>query len=233
MLKRFVSMPGRAVRLLYTSLRRPVVRMGMKGKGIRFVRPNYIYADRFNGTSTILDVGCGSEAEFSRFMIDRFRLQAFGVDPTRKHAPALRALEEEYGDRFRHLPLAVSFENGSIPFNESTEHESGSILAEHTNVQNDETLSYEVESVTPAGLLKRAGISKADFLKLDLEGAEYELLERLTGEEWRPFEQVFIEFHHHCTGYTEKDTRRRVRALSGMGFRVFSLDLHNYLFYRP
>lgn len=207
--------------------------MGMTRKGISFFDPNYVFLDRFEESSTVIDVGCGSEAEFSLFMIHKYGLNAYGVDPTRKHAPSLKKLEEQTGGKFQHLPLAVSVENGSIMFHESSDNESGSLLLEHINIQNDETRSYEVESVSPKELLSRLGLSRVEFIKLDLEGAEYELLQGLKKEDLEPFRQIFIEFHHHCTGYTEKDTRKRVKQLAHMGFKVFSLDLHNYLFYKP
>jgi FkbM family methyltransferase len=225
------SLPGRVIFFSYLVIRGLFARMALKIRGITHTKPNYIYLDRFSEGGVAVDVGCGWEADFSQLMIGRHGLDAYGVDPTRKHASALHALEEKTNGKFHHLPLAVSRESGHITFHESRDHESGSILNEHTNIQNDETVSYEVESVALNDLLKRIGTGRVDILKLDLEGAEYGLLESVTGQELEPFSQIFIEFHHHCTGYTRRDTRRMVKRITGNGFRVFTLDLHNYLFY--
>ena len=81
-------------------------------------------------------------------------------------------------------------------------------------------------------LLQKAGAARADYLKLDLEGAEYALLREASTEDLAPFRQVFVEFHHHCiSGRTEADTREVVRGLRERGLEAFSLDDHNYLFY--
>ena len=110
---------------------------------------------------------------------------------------------------------------------------SGSLFTDHVNIVHDETTSYDVEAVTLGTLLKRVGVETVDLLKLDLEGAEYELFERMTAEELRPFKQLFVEFHHHAVShFGDADTRRLVGRISGFGFRAFSVDDHNYLFYR-
>jgi FkbM family methyltransferase len=175
-------------------------------------------------------VGCGYEAEFSKFMIEKYNLNAFGIDPTRKHAPSLKLLEESAQGKFHYLPLAVAKKDGFITFHESRQNESGSILSDHINMRNDEITTYDVESVTLSGLARRIDANSVDFLKLDLEGAEYELLGSITEEEISPFKQIFIEFHHHCTNYSDQETNMVVQHISSKGFKVFTLDHHNYLF---
>lgn len=203
----------------------------MRRLGMAFYPPNYIYFDRFNEESIVADVGCGFEAEFSRHMIERHRLRAFGVDPTRKHRPHLAHLEATSGGRFRHLPLAVSAVSGTMTFHESRQNESGSLLSGHTNVVNDEIVTYEVESVTLGALQRRLG-PHVDLLKLDLEGAEYGLFEQVEAADLSAFRQIFLECHHHCTEHSVDDTRRIVKRIAAAGFDVFTLDGANFLFYR-
>ena len=131
----------------------------MRELGISWYPPNYVYLDTFGPSSIVADVGCGYEAEFSRHMIDVHGLRAFGVDPTRKHALFLSELERSSRGRFTHLPLAVSRTTGRLTFHESTQNESGSILTAHTNIQNDATTDYHVESVNLRELVRRLPIS--------------------------------------------------------------------------
>ena len=203
-----------------------------KMAGVQFLKPNYVYFDRFNEASVVIDVGCGHEAEFSRYLIEKYNLRAFGVDPTRKHAQFLKIIEESTKGKFRHLALAITGENGFITFNESEQNESGSILSGHTNIINDDIKTYEVESVNLHELVRRIGLTPIDFIKLDLEGAEYKLLEGISEKDLEPFKQIYVEFHHHCTNYSIRDTKAIVNKIRGMGFKVFTLDRHNYLFYK-
>lgn len=200
---------------------------------IRYVKPNYIFIDKFNCRSTIIDVGCGYEADFSLYMIEKYGLRSFGIDPTRKHAKFLEALSKEKKGKFHFFPLAVTSQDGKISFNESAENESGSILRDHINVKKDTVFSYEVESVTLSGLLLRLGLDRADYIKLDIEGAEYELIQKTDAKTLEKFNQIFIEFHHHCLDrYSEKNTKDVVKHMRKEGFKNFSFDGRNYLFYR-
>lgn len=206
-----------------------------KGKliGIKSFAPNYIFFDRFNEKSVIVDVGCGFMAEFSQSLIEKYNLKAYGVDPTLKHKPHLLEIEAKHGGKFKHIPVAITKENGKISFNETLDNESGSILKDHKNILHDSIRTYEVDSMNLPTLLKHLGLNEVDLLKLDLEGAEFELLSNISEEDLKPFKQIFIEFHHLAVkGYTKKDTLRLVKKIKSLGFKSFSLDRINFLFYK-
>jgi len=217
---------------IHRTITRPLNLIKMKRLGIEFLPPNYVFFDIFNENSVIVDVGCGHEAEFVKHMLDKHKLKAFGIDPTRKHSLTLKQLEELTSGKFQHLPIAVSKENTIITFYESMQNESGSILLDHTNVRKDELVTYDVESVNLNELVRRIGATTIDFIKLDLEGAEYGLLEKISEKDVSPFKQIFIEFHHHCTDHTINETNRIVQRIRNNGFAVYTLDYHNYLFYK-
>lgn len=206
---------------------------GIKKLGIAFTEPNYIYLDVFDESSVIIDVGCADDADFSVYMIEKYGLKSFGVDPTLRRVEPLGVLEEKTNGRFKHLQLAVSSTEGSVVFNESSENVSGSLYSDHTNVLNDKCRSYEVEAVTLEGLIKKVGVEKVDFIKLDTEGAEYDMLSEITEEDLSPFRQIFIEFHHHAfERFSEDDTKAIIKSICEKGFDSFTLDDHNYLFFK-
>jgi len=203
-----------------------------QNQGVSFLQPNYMFFNTFNTTSIIIDVGCGHEAELSRHFIRTHGVKAYGVDPTRKHHPFLKRIEEETHGQFQHLRLAVASSNDMLEFHESEENENGSILDDHTNMKHDTVQSYRVHATTLGNLAHRIGTSTIDFLKLDLEGAEYDLLRNVPAQDLSKFKQIFIEFHHHCIArFTEHDTQAIVTRLQSVGLNAFSLDDHNYLFY--
>lgn len=196
--------------------------------------PNYyLFINRFDQQSTIVDVGCGFDADFSMYMIDTYNLKAIGIDPTQKHKESLENLVKKNNDKFSYKPLAISEKDGQITFNESIRSTSGSILDEHINVSGKETQKYSVESVSLKNLPKRLGLNKIDYIKLDIEGAEYELIDSLNKEDLTKYNQIFIEFHHHALPqYSKADTIKMVRKIESLGFKSFTLDNHDFLFYR-
>ena len=204
----------------------------LTGQGIRFVRPNYIFYDRFDGNSVMIDVGCGYEAELAMHLVKHYGIRSFGLDPTRKHAPALKLLEKASQGKFTHIGKAVARTKGRLVFHESEQNESGSLLEDHTNVANDTIQSYEVDTVTLKELPAITGTTQVDFLKLDLEGAEYDLLSDLDREDLIGIKQLFVEFHHHCISrYSPRDTLSIVKNLESIGLKSHTLDEHNFLFY--
>lgn len=204
-----------------------------KRLGIKFFKPNYLFFERFNSNSVIIDAGCGFQADFSCALIKDYNLHAFGIDPTLKHKPFLAELEIKNNGKFKHVPVAITKNNGKITFNETLDNESGSILAEHKNILHDSIRTYEVESMNLLSLIDHLKLKEVDLLKLDLEGAEFELLNSISKEELLPFKQIFIEFHHLAVkSYSKKDTNRIVSRIKSFGFNSFTLDRINYLFYK-
>lgn len=201
--------------------------------GLRFIPPNFIFFERFSPDSVIVDAGCSYEADLSRHMMHTYGARAFGVDPTRKHEAPLRTLEQESGGRFTLIQAAIAAQDGTLTFNESLTNESGSIFNDHYNMRNFESRSYEVEALSLPGLMQRLGVPQVDLLKLDLEGAEYDLLNAVSAADLAPFRQIFVEFHHNAVPHlTPADTQARVHKLESLGLRSFSLDDVNYLFFR-
>lgn len=202
--------------------------------GIISAEPNYLFIDRFTPESIVIDAGCGNYPDFSLLLIERCGLTSFGVDPTRKHQSELARHAEETGGRFVPVPVAVARTSGECIFYESQVNVSGSLQTDHLNVRMDELNQYTVETLNLNDLCQRIGVEEVALLKLDLEGSEYELLSHLNPETMATFDQVFVEFHHHCLlEYSRADTERSVSALKKLGYLSFSFDNHNYLFFRP
>lgn len=204
-----------------------------KERQISYTPPNYAYKDRLDSNSVVIDVGCADDPDLSLFMMESFGVTAFAVDPTRRHAPRLAAIQEEHQGRFTHLQLAVAGTNGTMQFHESSINLSGSLFATHTNVQNDPTRSYDVETVTIPELLNRVGADHVAYLKLDLEGAEYALLKAVSADDLARVDQLLVEFHDYCIPeFSRADSLALVKRVASFGYRSFELDDHTFLFWR-
>ena len=202
-------------------------------RGISVVAPNYLYLPLTGPRRIVVDVGCASDADFSQHLIAKFDVTSFAIDPTLKHAAALRKLERRLGGRFVYFPLALSSRAGRLSFNESLENASGSLLTEHVNIRRDQVRGYEVDAITLADLPARTGYARIDLLKLDTEGAEFDILRQVTPEQLLPFLQVFVEFHHDTVaGYDITHTLALVERMESFGFFAFTLNDRDYLFWR-
>jgi hypothetical protein len=91
----------------------------------------------------------------------------------------------------------------------------------------------EVETTSLAEILSQHARSDCDVLKMDIEGAEYDVLSELCSSgEIRKAGQVLIEFHHKVTAHTLDDTERAVAQMKRNGFRLVHTEDRNYIFRR-
>lgn len=201
--------------------------------GLVAVPPCYFVAAGLTPESIVVDCGTGPDADFSQAIIAQFGCRCVGVEPTRKHHASLDAVAAAGGGRFRYLPRAMALGGTRVAFHESAQNVSGSILDDHVNIRRDRTTAYDVETVTLDGLFGLLGLDRIDLLKLDVEGAEYELLDAVTPGAFERIGQLVVEFHDHCVERFEpRDTRRIIARIEAAGFTTYSVDAINYLFFR-
>lgn len=202
--------------------------------GVHSFPPNYIYFNLFDKNSHVIDIGCGFKAELSCHLIEKSGLTSYGVDPTKKHKTFLKEIEDKYAGRFHHVEVAVSRENAACIFHETQDNESGSLLSDHQNILHDKVITYPVVTKNIQTLISDLKLQQVDLLKIDIEGAEYELLSTATEGTFNHVKQIFIEFHHHAfKKYKRKHTKQIVANIKKMGFSAFTRDGNNYLFYLP
>ncbi len=204
-----------------------------KNAHIVCIDPGYWLVDRLHADSVIVDMGLGNNADFSMAMIDRFDLTSHGFDPTRRHVPALKAQADTSGGRFFYYEKAIGAERGSVTFFESKENVSGSTITGHHNITHDTIEQYSVEVITVADALRVAG-SDVSVVKMDIEGAEEAVLDGCSDELLLSIDQWCIEFHHATVaGISFRDTRQYINRFVEIGFRMYSRNSVEFLFYRP
>ena len=216
------------------ALRRPVGRIRCWLLGLESYPPNYVFNGPVLATDVILDVGTGDDPDFSRLMVSNYKTRCFCVDPTRKHASALREVAAaEVLIEF--LPYALGSTSGSAEFFESDENMSGSLLAGHQNISNAAHTAYSVRQVTLTELADIvAPAAKVAIAKIDIEGAEYDLIAGASSASLRRFGQLIIEFHHgRISGITRRDTLDAIAKMESLGMRSFVFNGRDCLFYWP
>ena len=67
------------------------------------------------------------------------------------------------------------------------------------------------------------GHAHLDIIKMDIEGAEYEVISDIYESEIRP-EQILVEFHHRFPGVGIIKTSEALDILKAMGYQQFSVS---------
>jgi FkbM family methyltransferase len=170
--------------------------------------------------SIVYSVGVGDDISFEVSLIRSFGLSAlFAFDPT---PTAISWLSGEYVPKeFRLFQYAIADQDGIAKF---FPHDNPDFVA-HSLIPRKATASQAVEvplRTLPTVMLE-LGHDHIDFLKMDIEGAEYAVIENLVREKV-DIRQLLVEFHHHdrhTEGMSAGRTREAVKRLNQAGFKIF------------
>jgi FkbM family methyltransferase len=92
-----------------------------------------------------------------------------------------------------------------------------------------------VPMITLSHLLKKEKIKKIDLLKLDVEGAELDILENMAYNDAKRIYQISVEFHHFLDHSLKKRAQIISQKMKSLGYNIYSRDSSgkDVLFYKP
>jgi FkbM family methyltransferase len=170
--------------------------------------------------SIVYSIGVGDDISFEVSLIRSFGLSTvFAFDPTPTAISWLSA--QNVPEEFRLFQYAIADHEGIAKL---FPHDNPDFVA-HSLMPRKSTTSRAVE--VPLRTLPRVmvelGHNHIDLLKMDIEGAEYGVIENLLCEKV-DIRQLLVEFHHHdrhTEGMSAERTREAVQKLNRAGFKIF------------
>lgn len=211
-----------------------------------WICPSLLEAERW-----AICCGAGEDISFDVALNAVFGARIICVDPTpraKRHVgqvlESVRAprqevattLEREFmsgfeSARFRFLPCAVWSRNEIIRLYEPKDpsHVSHSAV----NLQRTERF-IEVEAWTLERIVAEVGGGDVTLVKLDIEGAEYEVLDSIVRSIRRPKQLLveFDEFHHPKSWTFPWRVVQEVRRILAAGYALVRVEAANFLFIR-
>jgi FkbM family methyltransferase len=185
----------------------------------------------------LIDCGLGEDISFPLAFLQAFGGKVVGVEPNPRsldycsgRAPRdMSVLPKAFWSvSGRKLEFFLPRPQQELP--KGADGVSGSLDGSHEYAGEHK---LEVETTSLAEILSQQARSECDVLKMDIEGAEYHVLEQLCSSgEIRKAGQVLIEFHHKVTQHTLDDTRRAVAQMQRNGFELVHTEDRNYIFRR-
>ena len=184
----------------------------------------------------VVDCGLGKDISFDVAFLSRFGGTIVGIEANPESLawcearcpPGMRILDRAFwraaGETLEfHLPRPQEH----LP--RGADGVSGSLLESHEYVAGGR--SRKVMTTDLAEVLAGAGRTDCDVLKLDIEGAEYEVLADLARRGLlAKCRQLLVEFHHGVTGHDLPETEKTVAAVRAAGFGLAHVEGRNYTF---
>ena len=178
-----------------------------------------------NRESVIYSVGVGSNIDFDIELINSFGATVHAFDPTPRSIEWVK--NQQLPKHFIFHPFGLSAENGHMDFFPPAKASSTHFSPIDRYGDTNNIVRAPVKDIdTIASELKHKEI---DLLKMDIEGAEYEVIEALPKNRVA-INQILIEFHHMYKGIPISKTVDAISTLSNLGFELFNISQRTYEF---
>ena len=178
-----------------------------------------------NRESVIYSVGVGSNIDFDVELINSLGATVHAFDPTPRSIEWVKS--QKLPKHFIFHPFGLSAENGHMDFFPPSKASSTHFSPIDRYGDTNNVVRAPVKDIdTIASELNHKEI---DLLKMDIEGAEYEVIEALPKNRVA-INQILIEFHHMYKGIPISKTVDAISTLSNLGFELFNISQRTYEF---
>ncbi|MFD1658048.1 FkbM family methyltransferase [Streptomyces caeni] len=178
----------------------------------------WVPTDLITGDSLVYAAGVGEDISFDLALIRRFGCEVWAMDPTPRSIAFAEGVTEP---RWHFLPNGLWRENAVVHFHPPVDPAHVSHSATEVRGRGP---GFDAQCHTLATFMKMAGHQRVDLLKMDIEGAEEPVLDRILAE--GPLPRVLcIEFD---TPQGPWSLRRRLRRLENAGYVIRHAEARNY-----
>jgi len=169
-------------------------------------------------SSIVYSLGVGRNISFDIAMIEKYQVQIYAFDPTPLSVEWVKSTPVP--EHFHFFDYGIASFDGTAMLYDNPKHKSQSIRQRPKGKES----AIEVRFHKLKTVMDMLGHEKIDILKMDIEGAEYEVIESLLSSNIQ-VDQLLVEFHHgkfRDIGVSE--TKRIIEELHRNNFRIFYLS---------
>jgi len=179
--------------------------------------------DGLNSASVVYSLGVGDEINFDLAFMSAFGSNIYAFDPT----PISIELVEQMSppDGFKFYPWAVTGQDETIRFYPRKMPDGSISKVQYTIVAGEGATeqAVDVPGYTIATITQKLGHKSIDLMKMNIEGAEYDVLDSLLVANILPI-QLIIEFHHRFANIGLVKTEQILKRLKASGYKRISIS---------
>lgn len=185
---------------------------------------NYV-PELLSKESIVYSMGVGDVINFDLDLIRDHGVTVHAFDPTpfAEEWITSQSLPQE----FVFHPWAAAGEDGSLRLYRrlSKRGRASKVMWTAESGAGDAGDFIDAPAYTTRTIMDKLGHEDVDLLKIDVEGAEYDILESLQDVALPP-KQLLVEYHHRFPGIGKQRTAESIAALQGLGYKIFGISVY-------
>lgn len=184
-----------------------------------------VYPKKLNKDSIVYSFGIGEDVSFDLSLISEYGMKIFAFDPTPASIDWVK--HQNLPNEFIVHQYGLANHDGMVKFRKPLieNHISHSMIID--DKLENELIEFPVRRLN--SITKELGHDHIDILKMDIEGAEYGVIDDIISSNLLPA-QILVEFHHMFDDITAYKTIDAVRNLEGAGYVLFDIAASGYDF---
>ena len=179
-----------------------------------------VATDYINENSIVYSFGVGQDISFDEDIIKNYNCEVFAFDPTPKSITWIQDQKLPQNFKFYEWGISHKTDTDFFYFPTNPDFVSGSIV-EQSNVSKDHKI--EVKLKTLQDTMNRLGHTKLDVLKMDIEGAEYGVLDQILNSNIE-IGQILVEFHDRFFTDGKQKTMDILSKLRKHDYLIFGIS---------
>ncbi|MDJ0918507.1 MAG: FkbM family methyltransferase [Woeseiaceae bacterium] len=179
-------------------------------------------ADGLGESAVVYSLGVGDCIDFDLDLIERHGVTVHTFDPTPYAHEWIGRQDLPGGLEFH--PWAAAGEDGTLRlFRRVNQRGKRSVVMWTADDNAGDTDDYiDAPAHTIATMMDKLGHETVDLLKIDVEGAEFDIIDGLKACDRLP-KQLLVEYHHRFPGIGKRRTAESIARLRELGYRIFAV----------
>ena len=191
----------------------------MKKHMLKNILCHTIFEDPLKKNLAPIVIDCGAnKGEFSEYANDQLNAKCYGFEPDPR---LFKNLINK--NKITYLQKAIGSSEGMVRLNLGEKHCS-SLMYKESSDQN----YVKVEMTTLESFCISNKLESINLLKIDIEGAELDLLENLTSGFLSKIEQITVEFHDFLDKNDIPRIKKIIKRMKNEDFYVLRLSYFTY-----